>query len=53
VERLRIVDIGTYASTFCFGTHVKGTAEIGYLAELRLEEAKKGKRIIHFSLRPQ
>jgi Ser-tRNA(Ala) deacylase AlaX len=23
VDRLRIVDIGAYASTFCFGTHVK------------------------------
>lgn len=48
VDRLRIVDIGPYASTFCFGTHVKATGEIGHLAELRLEEAKKGKRIVHF-----
>jgi Ser-tRNA(Ala) deacylase AlaX len=52
VDRLRIVDIGTYASTFCFGTHVKSTKEIGHLAELRLEEAKKGKKIIHFLLVP-
>jgi Ser-tRNA(Ala) deacylase AlaX len=50
VDRLRIVDIGTYASTFCFGTHVKSTSEIGHLAELRLEEAKKDKKIIHFRL---
>jgi Ser-tRNA(Ala) deacylase AlaX len=50
VDRLRIVDIGSYASTFCFGTHVKSTAEIGHLVELRLEEAKKGKKIIHFQL---
>ncbi len=50
VDRLRIVDIGPYASTFCFGTHVKATGEIGHLAELRLEEAKKGKRIVHFRL---
>ncbi len=49
VERLRIVDIGSYASTFCFGTHVKSTKEIGRLAELRLEETKRGK-IVHFRL---
>jgi Ser-tRNA(Ala) deacylase AlaX len=52
VDRLRIVDIGTYASTFCFGTHVKATKEIGRLAELHLEEGKKGKKIIHFRLEP-
>ena len=50
VDRLRIVDIGPYASTFCFGTHVKSTSEIGHLAELRLEDAKKGKKIVHFRL---
>ena len=50
VDRLRIVDIGSYASTFCFGTHVKSTSEIGHLAELRLEDAKKGKKIVHFRL---
>jgi misacylated tRNA(Ala) deacylase len=50
VERLRIVDIGSYASTFCFGTHVKSTREIGRLAELRLEDAKKGKKIVYFRL---
>lgn len=52
VERLRIVDIGSYASTFCFGTHVKSTQEIGRLAELRLEDAKKGKKIVYFKLVP-
>ena len=50
VERLRIVDIGAYASTFCFGTHVKSTREIGSLAELRVEDAKKGKKIVYFRL---
>jgi Ser-tRNA(Ala) deacylase AlaX len=50
VERLRIVDIGSYASTFCFGTHVKSTQEIGCLAELRLEAAKKEKKVIYFHL---
>lgn len=52
VDRLRIVDIGAYASTFCFGTHVKSTKEIGHLVELRLEDAKKGKKVIHFRLEP-
>lgn len=52
VDRLRIVDIGSYASTFCFGTHVKSTREIGRLAELRLEDAKKGKKIVYFKLTP-
>ena len=51
VNRLRIVEIGSYASTFCFGTHVKSTSEIGYLSELWLEDAKKGKKIIHFKLK--
>lgn len=50
VQSLRIVDIGAYASTFCFGTHVKSTAEIEHLAELSLEDAKKGKKIVHFRL---
>jgi Ser-tRNA(Ala) deacylase AlaX len=53
VDRLRIVDIGSYASTFCFGTHVKSTREIGYIDELRLEDAKKGKKIVHFRLESQ
>ena len=52
VDRLRMVDIGSYASTFCFGTHVESTKEIGRLSELRLEDAKKGKKVIHFSLQP-
>ena len=51
VDRLRIVDIGAYASTFCFGTHVKSTGEIGHLAELRLEDARKGKKIVYFKLK--
>ena len=52
VDRLRIVDIGAYASTFCFGTHVKSTGEIGHLVELRLKDAKKGKKVVHFKLKP-
>ena len=50
VDRLRVVDIGAYASTFCFGTHVKSTREIGHLVELRLEDAKKMKKVVHFRL---
>jgi Ser-tRNA(Ala) deacylase AlaX len=50
VGRLRIVDIDGYASTFCFGTHVKSTKEIGKLIELRLEDSKKGRKIVHFML---
>ena len=38
VDRLRIVDIGTYASTFCFGTHVKNTAEIGKVRVAKIEK---------------
>lgn len=52
VELLRMVDVGTYASTFCFGTHVKSTSEIGHLASISLDEGKKGKRVVHFSLNP-
>jgi Ser-tRNA(Ala) deacylase AlaX len=52
VDRLRVVDIGAYASTFCFGTHVKSTREIGHLVELRLEDAKKRKKVVHFRVEP-
>ena len=51
VETLRMVDIGPYASTFCFGTHVKSTSEIGKLVSLSLEEGKKGRKVIRFQLR--
>jgi Ser-tRNA(Ala) deacylase AlaX len=45
-----MVDIPGYAITFCFGTHVRSTGEIGLLTELRLSKAKKGRKIIHFFL---
>jgi Ser-tRNA(Ala) deacylase AlaX len=31
---------------------VKSTREIGHLVELRLEDAKKGKKVIHFRIDP-
>ncbi|MBN1682928.1 alanyl-tRNA editing protein [Candidatus Bathyarchaeota archaeon] len=50
LDKLRMVDIGGYALTFCMGTHVKSTKEIGKLASLTLQEAKKNRKIIHFKL---
>jgi misacylated tRNA(Ala) deacylase len=50
VDRLRMVDIPGHAITFCFGTHVGSTGEIGRLAKLAFSKAKKGRKIIHFFL---
>ena len=50
VDRLRMVDIPGHALTFCFGTHVKSTGEIGRLTKLEFSKAKKGRKIIHFLL---
>ena len=50
VERLRMVEIGGYALTFCMGTHVKSTGEIGRLRSLRLEPKKKRRKIVYFEL---
>jgi len=50
VERLRMVEIGEYALTFCMGTHVKSTGEIGRLRSLRLEPKKKRLKIVYFEL---
>jgi len=50
VERLRMVEIGEYALTFCMGTHVKSTGEIGRLKGLRLEPKKKRRKIVYFEL---
>ena len=50
VDRLRMVDMPGHALTFCFGTHVKSTGEIGRLAKLAFSKAKKGRKIVHFSL---
>jgi Ser-tRNA(Ala) deacylase AlaX len=50
VDRLRMVDIPGHAITFCFGTHVGSTGEIGRLTKLTFSKAKKGRKIIHFFL---
>lgn len=50
VERLRMVEIGEHALTFCMGTHVKSTGEIGRLKSLRLEPKKKRRKIVYFEL---
>ncbi len=50
VERLRMVEIPGHALTFCFGTHVRSTGEIGRLVELRLTHGKRGRKIVSFLL---
>lgn len=50
VHELRMVKIGDYAETFCMGTHVKRTGEIGKLKDLRMEPKKKRKKIVYFDL---
>lgn len=51
-KSLRMVEIIGYPPIFCFGTHVKGTREIGGLSRLELESGRKNRKIIHFSLDP-
>jgi len=48
IETLRMVKIGSFAETFCMGTHVKSTGDIGKLKELRMESKKKRKKIVYF-----
>ena len=50
IHELRMVKIGDYAETFCMGTHVKSTGDIGKLIDLRLEPKKKQKKIVYFEL---
>jgi len=50
VDKLRMVEIGECALTFCMGTHVKSTGEIGRLKSLRLEPKKKRRKIVYFEL---
>jgi misacylated tRNA(Ala) deacylase len=50
VRDLRMVKIGSYALTFCMGTHVRSTDDIGKLKELRVETKKKGRKIVYFEL---
>jgi Ser-tRNA(Ala) deacylase AlaX len=48
IETLRMVKIGEYAETFCMGTHVKSTGDIGKIKELSMESKKKRKKIVYF-----
>lgn len=50
IEFIRMVEIGKYSLTFCMGTHVETTTDIGKLTVLTLEKARKGKRIVKFLL---
>ena len=50
VEKLRMVEFPGFALTFCFGTHVRSTRDIGSLKSLTLTSAKKMRKIVHFSL---
>lgn len=52
IEQLRMVEIGNDALTFCMGTHVKKTGEIGKLKNIRLEHKKKKRKIVFFELIP-
>jgi len=50
VKELRMVKVGSHALTFCMGTHVKSTGDIGKLEELRVETKKKKRKIVYFRL---
>jgi Ser-tRNA(Ala) deacylase AlaX len=51
VDRLRMVEISDYALTFCFGTHVRSTGEIGHLSNLILHEEKRNRKVVTFMLK--
>jgi Ser-tRNA(Ala) deacylase AlaX len=50
VDTLRMVEIPPYALTFCVGTHVRSTGDIGHLSKLRFSSGKKGRRTVEFRL---
>jgi Ser-tRNA(Ala) deacylase AlaX len=50
VDTLRMVEIPPYALTFCFGTHVRSTGDIGHLSELKFYAGKKGRKTVEFLL---
>ena len=52
LDRLRMVEVPGHALTFCFGTHVRSTSEIGPLEELILSKGKKNRRTVSFTLLP-
>ena len=48
IETLRMVKIGDFAETFCMGTHVASTKDIGKIKKLSMESKKKRKKIVYF-----
>ena len=50
VERIRMVDVSGHALTFCFGTHVKSTRELGHLVSLELVKHRKARKSVYFVL---
>jgi len=50
VERLRMVEIPGYDRTFCFGTHVRSTGEIGRLSKLELVKGRRRREVLFFEL---
>jgi Ser-tRNA(Ala) deacylase AlaX len=50
IYELRIVEIDSYARTFCMGTHVRRTGEIGKLKSMRVEPKKHRRKIVYFEL---
>jgi len=50
IEKLRMVEIQGYDRTFCFGTHVRTTGEIGHLEDLELLKGKRRRRVVLFTL---
>lgn len=49
-DKLRMVEIPGYTLTFCFGTHIRSTGEIGKLANLELSKGKKRRKTVSFLL---
>jgi len=50
IQTLRMVEIGDHAVTFCMGTHVKTTGDIGKIKTINLEHKKKRRKIVYFEL---
>jgi len=50
IDLIRMVEIGGHALTFCMGTHVGNTRDIGKVVDLTLEDARKGRQIVKFLL---
>jgi len=50
IQTLRMVEMGDHAVTFCMGTHVKTTGDIGKIKTISLEHKKKRRKIVYFEL---